>query len=89
MNPRLKGLTALLTAAGQGIGRATALAFAEEGAMVWATDINQAALDQLALERAGIRTSHLDVLDEKAIQRLVAHVGRLDVRKRLGLFFRY
>ena len=37
---RLKGKTALITAAGQGIGRATALAMAAEGATVWATDVN-------------------------------------------------
>ena len=44
----LVGKTALITAAGQGIGRATALIFASAGATVWATDINEAALGNLA-----------------------------------------
>ena len=41
MSGRLAGKISLVTAAGQGIGRATALAFADEGAEVWATDINE------------------------------------------------
>ena len=48
MRDRLAGKIALLTAAGQGIGRATALAFADEGATVWATDINEIALEDVA-----------------------------------------
>ena len=42
---RLKNKTALVTAAGQGIGRASALALAAEGAQVWATDVNASSLD--------------------------------------------
>ena len=42
---RLEGKTALVTAAGQGIGRATVLALAAEGATVWATDVNAGLLD--------------------------------------------
>jgi 2-keto-3-deoxy-L-fuconate dehydrogenase len=45
MGNRLSGKKAVITAAGQGIGRATAIAFADEGAIVWATDINDVALE--------------------------------------------
>ena len=59
---RLAGKRALITAAGQGIGRATACAMAAEGAEVFATDINEDALATLATE-AGITTFTIDVLD--------------------------
>jgi 2-keto-3-deoxy-L-fuconate dehydrogenase len=67
---RLKGKTALVTAAGQGIGRASALAMAAEGATVWATDVNP---DLLAAYRgvANVRTEVLDVLDRGAIERVI------------------
>lgn len=61
MGERLAGKTCFVTAAGQGIGRATALAFAAEGARVVATDINGAALEQLAAERPELQTEVLDV----------------------------
>ena len=48
MSGRLEGKTALITAAGQGIGKASALAYANEGANVIATDINSESLDSLA-----------------------------------------
>jgi len=67
---RLEGKTALVTAAGQGIGRATALAFAKEGARVLATDINVAALDELAGMSPQIETLRLDVADAGAISAL-------------------
>ena len=67
MSSRLQGKTALLTAAGQGIGRATALAFAGEGARVWATDINEGALASLAMESSSIVTRYLDVMDPGSI----------------------
>ncbi len=70
MTDRLKGKTALVTAAGQGIGRATALAFAAEGARVIATDINDDALGALA--RGGLVTAHLDVTDQRQIETLAA-----------------
>ena len=50
MTDRLKGKRALVTAAGQGIGRASALAMAREGAHVLATDVNAAALESLGAE---------------------------------------
>ncbi len=79
MSPRLAGKVALVTAAGQGIGRATALAFADEGATVWATDINEAALEEIAAERALIHTRRLDVRDNQAIEAIVAEVGTADI----------
>lgn len=68
----------LLTAAGQGIGRASALAFARAGAKVIATDINAEALKSLATE-ANIETYVLDVLDADAVNRVVAATGPFDV----------
>ncbi|MBS1850061.1 MAG: SDR family oxidoreductase [Acidobacteria bacterium] len=79
MTARLQGKVALLTAAGQGIGKATALVFANEGATVWATDVNQPALDALAAERPEIKTRRLDVRDEKAIEGLVGEIGPIDI----------
>lgn len=68
----------LVTAAGQGIGRASALAFARAGAVVCATDINEAALATLAGE-TGIETRKLDVLNDEAVQAVVAEFGPVDV----------
>jgi len=75
---RLEGKTALVTAAGQGIGRASALALAAEGAQVWATDVNPLLLEAYA-GVAGIRALPLDVLDKAAIGKLVATLPPLDV----------
>ena len=75
---RLAGKTAFVTAAAQGIGRATALAFAREGARVVATDVNEAKLEDLAAIR-GIRTAKLDVLDSEAVRRMAKELGALDV----------
>ncbi len=69
----------MLTAAGQGIGRATALAFADEGATVWATDINDAALAALGESRPGIRTRRLDVRDAQDVSGCAAELGRVDI----------
>lgn len=75
---RLQGKTALVTAAGQGIGRASALALAAEGAQVWATDVNEKLLESYA-GVANIKTARLDVLDKAAIQALVKGLPTLDV----------
>lgn len=79
MSTSLKGKIALVTAAGQGIGRATALSFATAGATVWATDVNQNALNTLANEQPGIRTRILSVTDDSVIREVAAEVGTLDV----------
>ena len=78
MSNRLAGKTALITAAGQGIGHATAVAMAREGAQVIATDVNAKLLDKYA-GMAGISTRVLDVLDDAAIAKLAAEVPPLDV----------
>ena len=75
---RLKGKTALVTAAGQGIGKASALAMAAEGATVWATDVNE----KLLASYAGIPNIHtavLDVMDKSAIQKLIQGMPAIDV----------
>ncbi len=75
---RLQGKTALVTAAGQGIGRASVLAMAAQGAQVLATDVNPALL--AAYEGVdNVRTAVLDVLDKSAIQAAVATMPRIDV----------
>ncbi len=75
---RLLGKTALVTAAGQGIGRASALALAAEGAQVWATDLDATLLERYA-GVANVRTARLDVLDRAAITALLATLPALDV----------
>jgi len=79
MSGRLSGKHALVTAAGAGIGRATALAFAEAGATVLATDIHEGNLASLAASHPSIRTHVLDVTDDPAIQALAASTERIDV----------
>jgi 2-keto-3-deoxy-L-fuconate dehydrogenase len=75
---RLTGKTALITAAGQGIGRASAERMAREGATVIATDVNDAALAELA-QVPGIIARKLNVLDLAAITALAAEVGPVDI----------
>lgn len=74
----VKDKTVLVTAAGQGIGRATALAFAAAGARVTATDINESTLSELD-GKPGIQTRRLDVLDNAEITAAVAATGPVDV----------
>ncbi|WP_404289435.1 SDR family oxidoreductase [Microvirga sp. RSM25] len=72
---RLQGKTALVTAAGQGIGRAIAEAFLREGAKVWATDLDVAKLEGLE----GAEKRRLDVLSSADVEQLVAEAGSFDV----------
>jgi 2-keto-3-deoxy-L-fuconate dehydrogenase len=75
--PSLSGKTAFVTAAGQGIGRATARAFAAAGARVVATDVDAAKLSDLASDQ--IRTATLDVLDRAAIAQAAQEAGVIDI----------
>ena len=77
---RLQGKHILITAAGQGIGKATVLAMVAEGATVWATDVNPALLEGFK-GMDHVHTAVLDVMDKAAIQAQVAAMGRID-----GLF---
>jgi len=76
---RLAGKTAVITGAGQGIGKASAVLFAAEGCTVWATDINQSALDALAAEYPGIQTRSLDVRSTAAVDAFAAELGSIDI----------
>lgn len=75
---RLEGKTAVVTAAAQGIGRASAIAFAREGAKVIATDLNEARLMELG-SLPNIRTRKLDVMDPAAIAAFAAEAGAVDI----------
>ncbi len=78
MTGRLAGKTAFCTASGAGIGRATAIAFAREGARVIASDINMASLKGLAQD--GIAETHiLDVTSTHAVNRTASQVGDVDI----------
>ncbi|QND53912.1 SDR family oxidoreductase [Phyllobacterium sp. 628] len=78
MTGKLEGKRVLVTAAGQGIGRASVLAFAREGAVVHATDINQELLDALPKE-AGIQPRKLDVLKTEEVTAVIGEIGPVDV----------
>jgi 2-keto-3-deoxy-L-fuconate dehydrogenase len=75
---QLAGKTVVVTAAAQGIGRASALAFAAAGATVHATDINETLLAELG-KTVGITPRKLDVLDDNAVKAAFAEIGRVDV----------
>lgn len=76
MSTRLAGKTAFITAAAQGIGRATALAYAAEGARVIATDLNAERLAELG---KGIETHVLDATDGVAVRTAIQAAGALDI----------
>jgi len=78
MAGRLEGKTAFITAAGQGMGRAAAIAFARQGARVWASDMNAKSVGELE-GKDGIKARQLDVTDEAAIAKLAREVGEIDV----------
>lgn len=75
MGKRLQGKTAVVTAAGQGIGRAIAEAFVAEGATVWATDVDRAKLE--GLSRA--KKAKLDVRSTRAVAAFADRVGGIDI----------
>lgn len=75
MAGRLKGKVAVVTAAGQGIGRAIAEAFVKEGATVHATDVDRAKLEGLAR----VKKAKLDVLSTRAVDAFAAKVGKIDI----------
>ncbi|MDI6836205.1 MAG: SDR family oxidoreductase [Rhizobiaceae bacterium] len=83
MSLPLQSKRTLVTASGQGIGRASALAFARAGASVVATDINEGALDGLAAEAKAeglaLETRVLDVLKDEAVTAVVSATGPFDV----------
>ena len=79
MTARLKNKRTLITAAGQGIGLSTALAFANEGAEVVATDINPDTLNSLSKENPRIETRLLDVTKPEEIQQAAEETGPIDV----------
>ena len=78
MGDRLKGKVALVTAAGQGIGRASAIAMAKEGATVYATDVNLKLLESLT-GQPGIVTQKLDVLDDLQIKFTIEGLPPLNI----------
>ena len=77
MSDRLKGKRAFVTAGAAGIGRACALAFAREGATVFATDLNEAGVSEL--KQDGIEVAKLDVRDSAAVAAMAKRVGPVDI----------
>ena len=79
MSKRLENKNIVVTAAGQGIGRATAIAFHNEGANVVATDINEKTLETLNKEYPNIKVKNLDSTNKKAIEEFSASLDKIDV----------
>jgi NAD(P)-dependent dehydrogenase (short-subunit alcohol dehydrogenase family) len=79
MNGRLEGKNIIVTAAGQGIGKATAIAFYNEGANVTATDLNEKTLTDLNKEFPKIKVSTLDSTDNAAIKTFADSMSKVDV----------
>ena len=79
MSGRLEGKKIIVTAAGQGIGKATAIAFHNEGANVIATDLNDKTLADLNKEYPKIKVQTLDSTDSKAILKFVKTLDKVDV----------
>src|ERR1700742_2182784 len=78
MSDRLKGKRAFVTAAAVGIGRACALAFAREGATVFATDIDETKLALLTKEGVA-EVARLDARDTEAVTEMAKRVGKVDI----------
>ena len=79
MTNRLKDKVALVTAAGQGIGKATAIAFHNEGAKVIATDINDKTLSELKKEYPNIEIKNLDSTNKDAIKDFMSTISKVDI----------
>ncbi len=79
MSGRLNGKQIVVTAAGQGIGKATAIAFHKEGAHVTATDLNDKTLAELNKEYPDIKVTKLDSTDNKAILEFTKTLDKVDV----------
>ena len=79
ISSRLKDKVALVTAAGQGIGRATAIAFHNEGAKVIATDINDKTLAKLGEEYPKIEVKNLDSTNRESIKDYISEISKLDI----------
>ncbi len=79
MSGRLEGKKIIVTAAGQGIGKATAIAFNKEGAHVTATDLNNNTLDELKREHSDIKVMKLDSTDNNAILEFIKSLDKVDV----------
>ena len=79
MGKRLENKNIVVTAAGQGIGRATAIAFSNEGANVYATDINETTLKSLNKEHQNIKVKRLDSTDKSAVEEFSYSLNKIDV----------
>tara|TARA_B100001123_G_scaffold304271_1_gene339714 strand:- start:161 stop:904 length:744 start_codon:yes stop_codon:yes gene_type:complete len=79
MSKRLENKSIIVTAAGQGIGRATAIAFHNEGANVIATDINEKTLETLNKEYSNIKVKKLDSTNKNAVENFVTPLNKIDV----------